>query len=352
MKKALFSLFLTLLLTVCLSPAALAANDSAKDSAQILYELDLFRGTGTNPDGTPVFDLDKTPSRNQAVIMLVRLLGKEQEALAGNWDLPFTDVAKGSTPYPYIGYAYAHGLTNGTTATTYSGTAPIRANQYITFVLRAMGYVSGEDFQVSTAWELSDELGITDGQYTAANADSFIRADVAKISASALSAPLKGGEPLLAEKLMAEGVFTKAQYEAAVGKPPENTPEEPKTPPEEPGEEPFTATAFGDRWLHEYLMSLKPDGVSLDLTVFAGQNAFDTYRFEDRILFDEISAALKAHYTFARIKESNEPSYMEGTVETLSTKVEAVQNTGSSPYLSVLLEEPDGYRTRNTYYFA
>ena len=51
--------------------------------------------------------------------MLVRLLGKEEEALAGNWDLPFTDVSKTSAAYPYIGYAYANGLTNGTSATTF-----------------------------------------------------------------------------------------------------------------------------------------------------------------------------------------------------------------------------------------
>ena len=149
--------------------------------------------------------------------MLVRLLGKEQEALNGSWTLPFTDVPKGSTAYPYIGYAYANGLTNGYTTTTYCGTNPIRANQYITFVLRAMGYVSGKDFEVGTAWELSDKLGITHGEYNAANAANFIRADVTTISLSALSAPLKGGKIPLADKLIVENVFTQAQYDRAMG---------------------------------------------------------------------------------------------------------------------------------------
>ena len=178
--KKLLSLMLTLVLMCNLIPAAHAASDEATQAAQTLYELGLFRGTGTNPDGTPVFDLDKTPTRNQAVIMLVRLLGKEEEALAGDWELPFTDVVKGSTSYYYIGYAYANGLTNGTSATTYSGSNPIRANQYITFVLRSLGYVSGEDFKVSTAWEFSDEIGLTHGEYNAENAANFIRGDVAK----------------------------------------------------------------------------------------------------------------------------------------------------------------------------
>ena len=217
MKKKLSCLLLTLLMVVSLMPAASAANANATKAAETLYELGLFRGTGTNPDGTPIFDLDKTPTRNQAVIMLVRLLGKEQEALNGTWDLPFTDVAKGSTVYPYIGYAYANGLTNGYTATTYCGTNPIRANQYITFVLRAMGYESGKDFEVGTAWELSDKLGITHNRYNAVNAASFLRSDVAFISASALSAQLQGSKLTLADKLMVENVFTKAQYERATG---------------------------------------------------------------------------------------------------------------------------------------
>ena len=183
MKKKFLCLFLALVMVFSLIPSAVAANDEATQAAQTLYELGLFRGTGTNPDGTPIFDLDKTPTRNQAVIMLVRLLGKEEEALAGDWNLPFTDVAKDSTAFPYIGYAYANGLTSGTTATTYSGTNPIKANQYITFVLRALGYESGKDFQVGTSYLLSDQLGITHGEY--ANATAFTRGDVAKISLGA-----------------------------------------------------------------------------------------------------------------------------------------------------------------------
>ena len=214
MKKVL-SLILTLVLVCGLIPAAHAAEDEAVQAAQTLYELGLFKGTGTNRDGTPVFDLDKIPTRNQAVIMLVRLLGKEEEALAGTWELPFTDVAKGSTAYPYIGYAYANGLANGTSTTTYGGGNPIRANQYITFVLRALGYTSGEDFQVSTAWEFSDKIGLTGGEYSAAT-KTFTRGDVAKISCDSLEVLLADGTRPLSEKLIKEGVFSERQYISAI----------------------------------------------------------------------------------------------------------------------------------------
>ena len=214
MKKKFLCLMLTLVMVFSLVPSAVAANDEATQAAQTLYELGLFKGTGTNPDGTPIFDLDKTPTRNQAIIMLVRLLGKEEEALKGTWDLPFTDVDKNSTVYSYIGYAYANGLTSGTTATTYSGSNPIKANQYITFVLRAMGYVSGEDFTVSTSYEFSDKLGITNGQY--ANVTGFTRGDVAIISNRALDVPRKGESAPLIDTLGMERVEEPVEETPAV----------------------------------------------------------------------------------------------------------------------------------------
>ena len=195
--RRLVSLLLVLALALSLVPAALAATADAADAAQALYDLGLFRGTGTNADGTPIFDLDRTPTRNQALIMLVRLLGHEADAAEGTWTLPFTDVSEKMTPY--VGYAYENGLTAGTSATTFGGTNTIRANQYITFVLRALGYESGTDFKVSTACDFSDQIGLTHGEYTASS--TFTRGDVASISYDALFMAKKGGTQTLAQEL-------------------------------------------------------------------------------------------------------------------------------------------------------
>ena len=199
--RRLVSLLLALLMLASLAPAALAADTpsaEATQAAQTLYDLGLFKGTGTNPDGTPIFALEKTPTRNQALIMLIRLLGKEDEALNGSWSIPFTDVSEGMTPY--VGYAYTNGLTAGTTATTFGGSKTIKANQYVTFLLRALGYTSGEDFTVSKACDFSDSLGgLTYGEYTPASA--FTRGDVAVLSLRALSQTLNGSASTLAEKL-------------------------------------------------------------------------------------------------------------------------------------------------------
>ncbi len=333
--KKVISLFLALTLMLCLIPFALAAKDEAAETAQELYELGLFRGTGTNSDGTPIFDLEKTPTRNQAIIMLVRLLGKEEDALAGDWELPFTDVPEASAAYPYIGYAYANGLTNGYTATTYCGANPIRANQYITFVLRALGYESGKDFEVATAWTLSDALGITEYQFSAANAASFIRGDVAQISANALEIPCKASEETLAVRLIKEGVFTEEQYRNGTG-----THEE----------LPFTKTAFGDKWLHEYLMSLGPSSIGLG-PMFVDRSHFDSYYFSERFIAEEIVAVIQQHYTFVRVVEAKESGTdLGGPIGNPGTRVETMEDDVYGRFIGVATFEPEGYFYQTDYY--
>ena len=197
MKKRLFSLLLVVLLFCSITPIASAANGEEEGAAETLYALGLFKGTGTNPDGTPIFDLDKTPTRNQAIIMLIRLLGKEEEALAGTWEIPFTDVSEGMRPY--VGYAYANGLTNGTSATTFSGSNPIKSTQYIVFVLRALGYEDGVDFQWNNAWEFARELFINRNDYTSAT--RLTRGDVAIVSRNALRSKMKDSDMHLIERV-------------------------------------------------------------------------------------------------------------------------------------------------------
>ena len=216
MKKKIISLFLLMVMACRLVPAAFAASEEAIGAAEQLYELGLFEGTGTDANGNPIFDLDRTPTRHEAVTMLVRLLGKEEEAKKGNWENPFTDVAEWAKPY--VGYAYANNLTSGTSSTTYSGNATVTASQYLTFVLRALDYDSSTDFQWDKAWELSDKLGITNGQYNATSA--FTRGDVAIISYNALNAKKKEMQPLEddgKENDEAVGCVVGKQYKTASG---------------------------------------------------------------------------------------------------------------------------------------
>lgn len=215
--KKLLSMFLALTLIFSFVPTTvLAASNEATNAADVLNALGLFDGTGTDENGNPIYALEKAPTRLEAVTMLVRLLGKGDEAVKGDWNTPFTDVANWAKPY--VGYAYANGLASGTSKTTFGGNDKVTAAQYITFVLRALGYESGVDFTWNKAWELSDEIGLTDGRYNE-NTKSFLRSDIAIISASALNSNPKDSENTLFENMKENGVLKQDASMELVKKP-------------------------------------------------------------------------------------------------------------------------------------
>lgn len=111
--------------------------------------------------------------------------------------MPFKDVSNWAKPY--VGYAYTYDLTSGTSETTFGGKQKVSATQYLTFVLRALHYEDGTDFQWNRAWKLSDEIGLTSAQYTSGS--SITRGDVATISLKALSVLNKYDTTLLDELL-------------------------------------------------------------------------------------------------------------------------------------------------------
>ena len=193
MKRKISGLILCLAMVFSLSVPVMAAEaaDAHQAAADRLYELGLFQGTGVQPDGTPEYALSRELSRQEAITLLVRLLGKEQEAKEGSYAHPFTDVDAWADPY--VGYAYSHGLTNGIRENLFGGKQAVTATQYLTFVLRALGYVSGEDFAWDRAWEKTDALGITDGEYGAENNKTFLRGDAAYVSEKVLDAERKDG---------------------------------------------------------------------------------------------------------------------------------------------------------------
>ena len=212
--KRILSAVLSVVLVLGMIPAALAASGEHQKAADNLYQLGLVSGTGTDANGNPIYELDRAPTRSEAITVLVKLLGKADEASVGEWKTPFTDVP--GWAQNFVGYAYANGLTSGTSATTFGGDDLVTAAQYITFVLKALGYSANGDFQWDKAWELSDRLGITGGRY---NADTkiFLRGDVFAISEAALKIKLKNSGQTLAEKLIGAGTFTGEQYARVYG---------------------------------------------------------------------------------------------------------------------------------------
>ena len=79
--------------------------------AYALKTMHLFKGSFTGYGQG--YDLEAAPTRLQALIMFIRVLGEEDAALAYTGTHPFTDITKGTQADKYVGYAYAKGYTNG-----------------------------------------------------------------------------------------------------------------------------------------------------------------------------------------------------------------------------------------------
>ena len=204
--KRFFALLVCLCLFLGMAPAASAARsvDFEQTLAQDLKQLGLFQGVSETD-----FALNRAPTRVEALVMLIRVLGAESSAAGGSWYHPFTDVP--SWANNYVGYAYENGLTKGISATAF-GTGSATAQMYLTFVLRALGYSdSTGDFTWQDPYTLAEKLNLLPRCVDRSN---FWRADVATVSYAALPAYLKDSGLTLADKLMAAGVFTAESYNA------------------------------------------------------------------------------------------------------------------------------------------
>lgn len=207
MKKNLCLICIILLLFLALSSSLCFAVSAIEvQCADALYEIGLFTGTGVNSDGSPIYSLDRVPTRSEAITMLVRLLGKENEAKSKEWQTPFTDLA--DWVKPYVGYAYNNGLTNGTSLTTFGGDQTTDAKQYLTFVLRALGYDDSKgDFVWNESYKLANTLGICSGEYD--NEDTFLRGNIVILSYKAIKTQMKSRTCTLLEYLYNTKAITK-----------------------------------------------------------------------------------------------------------------------------------------------
>ncbi len=120
--------------------------------------------------GADEFSPDASCTRAQMVTFLWRAAGSPAPAGADN---PFTDVGSGEYYYDAVLWAVENGITNGTSATTFSPDAAVTRGQTATFLYRHAGSpdVSGESAFVDVAageyyadavkWAFDN--GITDG---------------------------------------------------------------------------------------------------------------------------------------------------------------------------------------------
>lgn len=170
-----------------------------QQEAQFLHDLGLFHGTDKG------FELEKTMTRNEAAVMIARLLGAEKEARAKNYKTPFTDVPEWCVPH--VGYLFEYKLTNGVSKTEYGASKNISFGEYAVMLNRIIfgNQVSYDECMkngcaVATKYEMADS----------ANTE-FLRGDAVTLSVKILS-HIKGGVAV-SQTLVDSGVTTKADLE-------------------------------------------------------------------------------------------------------------------------------------------
>lgn len=198
MKRFLTILFTTLLLTAALCVTASAS--SFDGAAEDLAAIGMFRGTGNG------FELDRAPTRSEAAIMLVRLYGAEDDAKAayeaGEIKHPFTDVSDFAAPY--VAWVYTNGISNGTSATTFGSANKCSAQNYLVFLLRALGYRDGTDFQYDDAESFAQSKGFYEPVMFSGD---FLRDDLAGVTYQALAADMADGGTYLLDSLVKSGAI-------------------------------------------------------------------------------------------------------------------------------------------------
>lgn len=196
MKRFITIMVISVLLIAAMCLTAFASNNDAV--AEELSWIGMFMGTDAG------FELDRAPTRAEAAIMLTRLYGAEESAAAdyaaGKISHPFTDVSENASPY--VAWLYTKGLTNGMGGTEYGASQLCSAQQYSVFMLRALGYKDGVDFDYNYSFEFVVTRGIFDLSFFT---DEFLRDDLAAVTYQALACDMADGSTYLLASLIDSG---------------------------------------------------------------------------------------------------------------------------------------------------
>ncbi len=213
MNKKLIAVLLAALLIAVAVVSSCAHTPDQQNAADALNSLGLFLGKG----GDAGYALDDPLNRMEGVTLLVRMIGKENEAKKGSFTVPFHDVNTEANSWskPYVGYAYANHITNGYGDDVFGATDKMTDYMFLTLTLRALGYSDkGADAQFT--WDNPYELAESVGLIPKAEADSdFLRGDAVSVFWNAMEAKCANKDTTLVNTLIQAGVFSEADYAEA-----------------------------------------------------------------------------------------------------------------------------------------
>lgn len=197
LSRTLLSFLLCAAMAAALFVPAAAAHVSGDEAIEALGALGLLRGDGVS------FAPERAATRAEAVVMLLRLLGEEAAAEQAGLSSPFRD---GGWADVYLGYAKERGLVRGIEDYWFGASMSVGARDYVTMLLRVLGYREDADFTWETSLALAEEIGLTHGEYPEGT-EYLLREDLALMSVTALGLPDGTGNRLI-ETLYRKGVVT------------------------------------------------------------------------------------------------------------------------------------------------
>lgn len=205
MSKRILALILVFVVALSLLPTWAAGGSTTQ--ADVLYQLNLLKGTGTD------YNLDGRLKRSEAVAFVVRLLGAEAEVLAQKEAFSktkFSDMTGAEWFAPYVGYAASKGILNGFQDGTFKPSDYVSEKAFIKMVLVAMGYQYNVDFNWDTALKVAYQKQLlTDIKYATTTADNsnYLRGSVVQVMYSSLTKALNGVTTTVAQRLVSKGIF-------------------------------------------------------------------------------------------------------------------------------------------------
>ena len=192
--KRLLSLTLAIIMLLGMTMDAAAASPYTKEG-EFLKDIGVLKG-GTDGD----LMLESNLTREQMVVLISRLYGKESEAEGYLSTNTFTDLKPENKYYiPFIIWAKDQGLIQGMTASAFGIGQTVTTQQFQTVLLRALGYTEeAKDWYNVPAFSV--EIGLMKGLNF--NSDAKLnRGQVAAMLVNALSLIPKGETSPLAVKL-------------------------------------------------------------------------------------------------------------------------------------------------------
>ena len=211
--KKLFAVVMVVAMLASIMVPALAADVQYETEAEMLKDLGLFLGTNNG------FELEAELTREQALALMIRVMGLEEEVKAMTQPEVAEQMAKVVDPEtvtdwakPYVAYAIKNGLTDGIDAkikpnVKFAGQLTITGKEFINFMLKGMGY------DMTGKWDDVLTFAAETGMISAGDAVKFGSITVMKrdfavaIMASALNGMTANGVTL-AQYLVDQGAVS------------------------------------------------------------------------------------------------------------------------------------------------